>query len=262
MRDYNRDYDYDYYERPAYDDRPSYETRKVYVIGRPREPELFPRRSGKFSTSGTEMAHLTIAYIILVICFAVVFTFGLGGIMSGFILPEFFMSRFAIMFPISLVAVALGFILHEMAHKLSAQRYGHWSEFRYDGRGLLMALVFSVLIGIVYAAPGATWISGNVTKRENGIISIAGPSVNIITAVLFLPFTLILFYSANAWYYPPALIGFIVSFLALFNMLPFYPLDGSKIWAWNKGIYIGAFAISIGLVGFYWVAAWYPWLLL
>jgi Zn-dependent protease len=259
MRDYDYDYDYDYYERPPYDDGSRYEVKKIYVLSRPREPDIFPRRGrgGKFSTSGQELAHLGVAYIVLVICFSVAFSSGIGGILMGF----FSVSLFIWMLPMAFIAVFLGFILHEMAHKLTAQHYGHWSEFRYDGRGLAMALMFSVLIGIVYAAPGATWISGNITRRENGIISMAGPTINIITALIFLPITLILLFSANVWYFGATFIGFIVSFLALFNMLPFYPLDGSKIWQWNKGIYIVAIGISIVFTGFYYVAAFYPWLL-
>jgi Zn-dependent protease len=41
-------------------------------------------------------------------------------------------------------------------------------------------------------------------------------------------------------------------FLAGFNMIPLMPLDGAKVAHWNIGIYIGAFALIIGLGIFIW----------
>ena len=35
--------------------------------------------------------------------------------------------------------------------------------------------------------------------------------------------------------------------LAGFNMIPVMPLDGAKVWAWNKAAYVGIAAIAIGL---------------
>ncbi len=178
------------------------------------------------------------------ICFAI--ALGSGGIAFGLSI-----SGILSVLPISFIAVGLGFILHEVAHKLTAQHYGCWSEFRYDKRGLMWALLLSLLIGIVWAAPGATWFSGRVTKKENAIISLAGPGVNmtiavIIIAMIFIsPFrwlSIYLFWS-----------GWIISFLAVFNLLPIPPLDGSKIWKWNIGVYILALGGAIALLAFYWI---------
>ncbi|MFW9878528.1 MAG: hypothetical protein ACFFG0_36060 [Candidatus Thorarchaeota archaeon] len=179
---------------------------------------------------------------------------GAGGILYGFILPEFFIARIMWVLPASLIAVGLGFVLHEMAHKLTAQHYGYWSEFRYDGRGLLMALFFAVILGFVWAAPGATWVSGNPSRRENGIMSFAGPVINMVIAGGLLSFLFVLEFDTYIWN-TIAISGFIIAFLAVFNMLPIHPLDGSKVWRWNKLIYIFGIVIAGAMTIFYYIAA-------
>ena len=36
--------------------------------------------------------------------------------------------------------------------------------------------------------------------------------------------------------------------LAGFNMIPVMPLDGAKVWAWNKGAYVALAAVAVGLI--------------
>src|SRR2546422_719914 len=38
------------------------------------------------------------------------------------------------------------------------------------------------------------------------------------------------------------------AFLAGFNMSPFMPRDGAKVWAWNKAVYLGLVAIALALI--------------
>ncbi len=238
---WNDDYDDEYYDRPG-----RVEVRKVYLID-PRGHDLYRPPGNKFTFSQTELQHLAVAYFVLVICFAIVLSTGFGGLFfGGFDILTFIY----IALPVSLIAVGLGFILHEIAHKFAAQRYGCWSEFRYDPRGLMWALGLSIVIGLVWAAPGATWFSGKVTKKENAIISLAGPAINMTIAIILIPFIFLIplgFLSIYLFYS-----GWIIAFLAVFNLLPIPPLDGSKIWKWNLGIYIFIFAIAIAILAFYW----------
>src|SRR5437016_12832702 len=92
----------------------------------------------------------------------------------------------AIVFPSALLAVGTGVGLHEIMHKVVAQRYGLWAEFRYNPRGLLFAFVLAAAIGFLYGAPGATWISGNVTREQNGRISAGGPLTNLAIATVLI----------------------------------------------------------------------------
>ncbi len=150
---------------------------------------------------------------------------------------------------LAVISVVAGFFIHEMSHKLVARSYGCWAEFRADYRMLGLAVVMS-FFGFLWAAPGAVMIMGNIDRRQNGKISLAGPGSNLVVAVACLPFW------TNAVPGMPevasAIAGslfFFSSFLAAFNMIPLMPFDGAKIWHWNKAIYI-ATLLAAGLMLF------------
>ena len=46
---------------------------------------------------------------------------------------------------------------------------------------------------------------------------------------------------------------FLNSFLAVFNMVPVPPLDGSKVWAWNKPVYVVSMAAAVSLLVLAWL---------
>jgi Zn-dependent protease len=117
-----------------------------------------------------------------------------------------------------------------------------------------MALV-TALFGFVFAAPGAVYIAGRINKEQNGKISLVGPMTNVLIAVAFLG---IYFIDPTFLVLQPSLlniplfVAMVNIFLAGFNMIPLMPLDGAKVAHWNIGIYIGAFALIIGLGIFIW----------
>ncbi|MGC8581389.1 MAG: site-2 protease family protein [Thermoplasmata archaeon] len=137
------------------------------------------------------------------------------------------------------LAVLTGFFLHEMAHRYLAIKYGCDAEFKYYPLFLFISIVTSFL-GVIFAAPGAVYISGYLTKKENGQVSLAGPMTNLFFGIMFfaiaIPVHLYLFMA----------LATLNSFFALFNLVPIPPLDGSKVFSWNKiywGISIGVSAI-------------------
>ncbi|MBI4981020.1 metalloprotease [Candidatus Woesearchaeota archaeon] len=145
------------------------------------------------------------------------------------------------MFGISLLTVGIGFLLHELAHKIAAQRFGCMAEFRAFDQMLFLALGLAAVIGFTFIAPGAVMISGMITRRENGIISLAGPLTNYVLGLLFLGLMFLL---------PPLgfifSIGFQINFwLGLFNMIPFLNFDGAKIMNWNTFIWLGMVAFGV-----------------
>ena len=98
---------------------------------------------------------------------------------------------------------------------------------------LYLAVGLAFLVGFIFAAPGAVMIHGMITRKENGIISLAGPLVNYILAMIFLGL-LSLFPNFSFIFQ----IGFFINlWLGLFNMIPFGNFDGIKIFNWNKVIW-------------------------
>jgi Zn-dependent protease len=98
----------------------------------------------------------------------------------------------------------------------------------------------------VFAAPGAVFISGPMTKKDYGKISAAGPFTNILLSAVFLVVYLLS---------PESIIGTIAmigaslnSWIALFNMIPFGNFDGLKIWRWSRAVYFSMVIVSFGLM--------------
>ena len=70
-------------------------------------------------------------------------------------------------------------LIHEMAHKIMAQKHGLWAEFRLTTWGVVLTFV-SVFLPFRMIAPGAMMISGSPNGDEIVKISIAGPATNLI----------------------------------------------------------------------------------
>lgn len=185
-------------------------------------------------TSDVELHELLKAWFFVSLAFTILlngFSFDLGTLL---------------IFVIAATTVGTGFLLHELMHKLVAQHYHCWAEFRADNMMLLFA-VFSSFMGFLFAAPGAVMIYGpHITPRQNGIISAVGPLTNYLFALFFLvvsgmfvhPFIL-----ATAKY------GFLInSWLGIFNMIPFMNFDGAKIFKWNYFVWGTMVCMGIGLL--------------
>ena len=193
-----------------------------------------------------EIRDIVISMLFISIIFAYIFS---GGIINS--------NSFILLIPALLIAVGLGFVLHELAHKFVAVHYGFYAEFRMWFEGLIFALVTAVLLKFVFIAPGAVYIHGNnISTEENGKISIAGPLVNIVLAVIF--FSLTPYVSHNATdllgqslqYIFAGLVfyGFLInSYLAVFNLIPLGIFDGAKVVKWNPYIWGITFLAAIYL---------------
>ena len=190
-----------------------------------------------FKFTSSEVRDLIIAFVVISLCFAIV---NAGRDISGILS----------ILPIVMVGVGAGFILHELGHKFVSMKYGYWAEFKLWPQGLIFALITS-FFGFVFAAPGAVYTYANyMTDEINGKISIAGPIVNILLALIFLAICVAVYPSAFYSQTPMLILNIcalgysINSFLAAFNLLPIGNLDGSKVLRWNVVIWLITFAIA------------------
>jgi Zn-dependent protease len=140
------------------------------------------------------------------------------------------------------VILTLSFFIHEMAHKIVAQRRGLWSEFRLTLWGSVMTLVFAFL-PIKFVSPGAVMITGAGERKDLGKISIAGPITNIFLSILLFGTAFV-----SGPYFPIFLFGgFFNAYMAAYNLVPFGVLDGLKVFNWNKIVWVLAFSTSAAL---------------
>jgi Zn-dependent protease len=209
-----------------------------------------------------EEADLFVAWIAISISFAIIFispggflSFNSGRVVSAF--------TALVYFGVSLVVVLFGFILHEMAHKFTAIKYGYWAEFRKDNMMLLVAVALAALVGVVFAAPGATMVYNTradgrqISREENGKISAAGPITNLILCIPFAGLLLCIPFAglpSGLWVNILTLFGsfglLVNAMIAAFNMLPVSVLDGRKVLAWNPAVFVvlivAAFSVLVG----------------
>ncbi len=185
-------------------------------------------RMGSFD--GEEMKELLVSALVI----TAIFTY---GALTG---DAPLAGKLAI-FTLYFIFVGLGFTLHEMAHKLMAINRGAWSRFVMWKEGLLFAILMKVTVGATFIAPGATyWAKPFASREDYGRVSAAGPITNLVLAAAFW---------MASFPVPLFRIGTIINVqLALFNLLPVPPLDGSKIISWKPEAWAGLFALSIAML--------------
>lgn len=165
-------------------------------------------------------------------------------ISAGFI----FDTQFLINLLIAALTCGIGFVLHELAHRVAARRFGSEAHFM-SNDGMLLVSILVAFIGWFIAAPGAVW-HRPLSTEKSGIIAIVGPLSNLLLAALFylllsaapalglsgiLLSTVFIGFQINAW-------------LGLFNMIPADPFDGGKVWRWNKVAFGLMAAVAVVMV--------------
>ena len=193
---------------------------------------MFPydTRSVKGRFSRTEIKHLALASVLF------------AGVMIGWLTGGFTEDLEVTIFGVVVffVLIITAFLLHEIAHKFKAQSYGLWSEFRLQTSGVYITLA-AMLFGFLVFAPGATMVVGYPDKKSMGKIALSGPLTNLFMAGFFL-----LLYPISptiAW-----LGVFFNALIAIFNLLPFFVLDGKKVLQWNPYVWSGVFFLLLSLL--------------
>lgn len=208
------------------------------VISKPSTYEYkvtfgLPRRAkGRVYFSPKELKHLAIAVLLIVAVGLLSVLYSGTPLQAGL--------------PVSVLAftviLTVSFFIHEIAHKVTAQRRGLWAEFRLTVWGSLVTLIFAFL-PIKLISPGAVMIAGAAEKRDIGRVSLAGPITNIVLSIVFFGAAF-----APSPYSPFFLFGgFFNAYLAAFNLIPYGVFDGLKIFNWNKTVWGLVFATSAAL---------------
>ena len=186
-----------------------------------------PQSSRIFGFSKTELKHLTIGALLVM---------GVGF--------TYFLTIRAELLSLAILSIAfmLSFLLHELAHKFSAQYFNLWAEFRLTLQGALITLI-SIFLPFKIISPGAVMIAGSGTMETVGKTAVSGPVTNIIISTVCI---IIAAVSQDLF----LIVAFINALLAVFNLIPFGILDGWKVFRWNKTIWAVTFAVAIVLIAY------------
>jgi len=186
-----------------------------------------------FRFSSTEIRHLTLSALLVI-------GVGLSIVLYWSLRPEVLV--------ILAIIFALTFLLHELAHKLTAQHFGLWAEFRLTLFGALITAFSIFLPFFKIISPGAVMIAGSIDRETAGKTAIAGPLINIVLSTLILTFAL---YPPNADIQTVVMLSAAWNaWIALVNLIPFGVLDGLKVFMWNKAVWSTVFIASMALTIF------------
>ncbi|TSC66508.1 MAG: peptidase M50 (zinc protease) [Candidatus Berkelbacteria bacterium Gr01-1014_85] len=141
-------------------------------------------------------------------------------------------------FWLTLAHLVIAITIHELSHALAASRLGDDTAEAAGRLTLnplahldLMGTVFLVLFGFGWGKPTPVNASRlGSPKRDSILVALAGPLANLILIGLWIGLLLIFSPELNSIAWDFSRIGIQLNLvLALFNLLPFPPLDGSAI---------------------------------
>jgi Zn-dependent protease len=161
---------------------------------------------------------------------------------------------FSAFFLVSIIIVLFSYFVRELMHKFVARKFGCMSTFKLWPPGVLIGIMSMFLKhfwgwNIVFAAPGFAEIVpyrfgrmgfkiARVTPKDLGLVALAGTGMNVFLAVFFKMFPGGIFQTLSLYN----------GLIALFNLIPISPLDGSKIFLWSMMTWLFLVFVSVLVV--------------
>ncbi|MCF2136962.1 MAG: hypothetical protein K9W43_06910 [Candidatus Thorarchaeota archaeon] len=227
---------------------------------RPRRRRSAP---GRKRFSSTEMRHLLISILLVILVSVSLMGDPPFGFISGFYKMGQYFAFGLGWFPVTLISIFVtSFLVHEFAHKFTAQHYGLWSEFRMTAQGYYLSAL-AILFSIPIFGTGVMYSSGSRSTREDGLINLAGPLSNAVLAIITTIIAFIIIGTTGALVIPLGyMLVYVIQLNAVlggFNMIPFQPFDGATILHWNKIVWgvLTAFLIVLLLLSFIFLPRFY-----
>lgn len=157
----------------------------------------------------------------------------------------------------SFLVVIVSYSIHEILHSIVAKSEGIFSRCDIWPIGIVVTLASGILSGGIAVLPLPTIIrlkesetarwrkeSFEIAPWDIGLASIAGPLSNLTLATAF--FALFKLYGL-AFFRLGALINFWIAFA---NLIPWPPIDGSRIMSWDRWVwFLSGTAAVIGIAG-------------
>jgi Zn-dependent protease len=193
-----------------------------------------PRPSTKFGFSMIEARDLVISALLVSVV-------GLSWLGAGLF------SKPPSLVLILVLAFTASFLVHEMAHKATAQRFGLWAEFRLTVWGALITLISIISPLFKIISPGAVMIAGAADKDTIGKTAVSGPFTNLVICIGSLALTFIVPVS-NPFFEAVVFAAVFNAFIATLNLIPFGMFDGWKVFQWSKLVWALAFVSSVALM--------------
>ncbi|MFP3201461.1 MAG: peptidase M50 [Sulfolobus sp.] len=191
---------------------------------------------------------------------AVSFILAILSLAIVYIRPSYISSNPILFVLIPIATATIAIVPHEIAHRQSARNYGCASRFVLSFKGFLLTLLINLIssitgIGFVVFASGYTAIMcrfGLLSQDLEGKTALAGPVTNLAIALISI-------IVVNSVPLPPLAQIFLLelfsfnSWVAFFNLIPVPPLDGFKVFRWNRMVWLVAVAFAFFLTFFVYV---------
>ena len=130
-----------------------------------------------------------------------------------------------------LVVGGFAVVAHDLGHRLVAYRLKVNAEFKFWGLGSATMLLTSWLFGLVFAQPSRVIIEkGEHNAEDMASVMLAGPAISLALSIIFLLMTPLGEAARSI-----GLLGFSMNMVTVvYSLMPFDPMDGKSIFAWNR----------------------------